>query len=144
MTLDYTFALVLGVFILVAYFILQVVAKIFEVRRNTQRQPPIEQEIRDMLKEQENRIMVRFREMLPNMTAVEDRFRRDMEAAEARCRAELSELRGRHEKAIPEIFAQIRQTNHTLSVTMRDITAMVSRIEGKLEEHLSHDGKGAG
>ncbi|MFZ4394184.1 MAG: hypothetical protein ACOYOU_01000 [Kiritimatiellia bacterium] len=146
MSLDLKFALVIGVFILCAMFALNFWAKILEIRKNSQRQPPLEDEFKLLLKEMEIRIMNGVKGMIPNVCELKLEFMRELEAkqlqidrAEARSKEAIAELRSRHEKVIPEIFDQIRNANATMAQCHKDIVHMVARVEGAFENHLQSE-----
>lgn len=138
MSLDLNFALVIGVFFLCIFFVLGIIEKIVSIRRNTKREPPIEQEIKAALSDLE----MRLARTIPDVSALEERWRRELSAVEARACMALSDLRVRYEKAVAEIFEQIRDSNATSSKLAMDIGLMVARVEASLKTHLESDRKG--
>lgn len=149
MSLDNPFLIAVGSFLVVGYFLLSILEKITNLRRSSQRQPSLEQELRQMLEKQEERLISTVKGLIPNVTALEERFKREIDLkqheidrAEERSRRELNELRSRYEKVVPEMYDLIRATNATISKTATDFMAMVSRIEGAFDMHVKIEQKG--
>jgi hypothetical protein len=143
MSLDNPFLIAVGSFLVVGYFLLSILEKITNLRRSSQRQPSLEQELRTMLEKQEERLICTVKGLIPNVTVLEERFKREIDLkqheidrAEERSRRELMEFRSRYEKVIPEMYDLIRMTNSTISKTATDFMAMVSRIEGAFDMHV--------
>ena len=63
-----------------------------------------------------------------------------VEQVEARIRSELLQLTTRYEKSIGEVFRVCRELKDSTERSLHDISRMVGRLEGALDEHTNMEG----